>query len=83
MAAFVQDITEAIRADNRASVDDYSPPDASVSIKHDIREKASVLAYLTFCANVVICHQHGAGAETAPRSNETTGPDVSRSVNLR
>ncbi len=83
VAALVEHVAVAVRADDRAGVDADTMTDLRPRINHDVWEQAHVLANLTVPADMVAAHEHGTRAEPHARAQHAIRPDARRGINLR
>ena len=81
VAALVEHIAEAVRADDRAGVDGDAMAELRLPIQHDIREQADIVAKLAVRPQVVAAHEDGARAQSHPGAQDAIGPDVGRRIN--
>ena len=82
MPPLVERIAVAVRADDRAGMDDDAVADAGLRVNDDVGKQAHVIADLAVPAEVVAAQQHGASAQFGPRANHAVRPDVRRGINL-
>ena len=83
MAAFIKNVTVAIRANDRASVNGDALPDLALGIDDDVRKQANVVTKLAIAADVIAAQQRGTRADFHARADDAIGPDVRGGVNLR
>ena len=82
MDAVIQNVAEAIRADDRAGMDADAVADFSAGIERDVGKEVDVLAQQAIRANAVKGLQHGSRADPHPLAQDAIGPDVGRRVHL-
>ena len=76
MHAAVEDVAEAIRADDGAGVDADAAADLRARVEHDVGEEFGVLTDDAVVAEVVAAEQHCAGFDPAVFADDAVGPDV-------
>jgi hypothetical protein len=83
VAAFVENITIAVGADDSAGVDADAMTDLALRINDDIGKEANIVAELAITADMVASHEHGADAQPHTLADDAIRPDVRRGINLR
>ena len=83
MAALVENIAVAVRADDRAGVDADAVSDLRPRINDNVGEQANVVTNLAVAADVVATHEHRPGAKPCACAHHATRSDMRRWINLR
>ena len=73
VAALVQHVTEAVRADDGAGMDGDAMAELRSPIQDDIREQADVVAKLAVGPQIIAAHEDGAGAQPHPGAQDAIG----------
>ena len=83
MAALVEHIAVAVRADDRAGVDGNAMPDLAFGINHHVRKQADIVAQLAVAADMIAAQERGARADFYARADHAVRSDMRGGINLR